>query len=80
MKAAWYRKSSLTFSDAIAAVRAQLWLDGIFQRSVYDRERQKILTRNHANTAKENLISGYNRLKVPPERLQRMIETLCYAA
>ena len=79
-EAAWYRKSSLTFSDAIAAVRAQLWLDGIFQRSVYDRERQKILTRNHANTVKENLISGYNRLKVPPERLQRMIETLCYAA
>ena len=66
-EAAWYQKSSFTFCCAIAAVRTQLWLDGIFQRSVYDRERQKILPCDHANTVKDDLISGYNRLKVPPE-------------
>ena len=76
----WLHKSSFTFSDAITAVRAQLWLDGIFQRSVYDREWQNILPRNPANTVKENLISGYNRYKVPPERILRMIEMQCYAA
>ena len=27
--AAWYRKTSFTFSEAIAAVRIRLWLDGI---------------------------------------------------
>ena len=55
---AWCRKSSFTFSDAIAAVRTRLWLDGIFQRFASDRERHKI----------------------PPEGIQHMVETLCFAA
>jgi hypothetical protein len=29
--AAWYRKTSLTFSDAIGAVRRALWVGDIFQ-------------------------------------------------
>ena len=31
--AAWYRKTSLTFSDAIGAVRLQLWVGDINQQS-----------------------------------------------
>jgi hypothetical protein len=31
--AAWYRKTNLTFTDAIGAVRLSLWLGDIFQRS-----------------------------------------------
>ena len=31
--AAWYRKTNLTFTDAIGAVRLNLWLGDIFQRS-----------------------------------------------
>ena len=78
--AAWYRKSSFTFSDAIAAVRTQLWLDGIFQRSTSDRERQKILPTAPADHAMSGLVTEYDRLNVPPERIQRMVETLCFAA
>jgi hypothetical protein len=40
--AAWYRKTSLTFSDAIAAVRLQLWIGDINQRSPPNREPQYI--------------------------------------
>jgi len=40
--AAWYRKSSFTFSDAIAAVRLQLWVGDIYQRSLPNREPQYI--------------------------------------
>nr|WP_205466787.1 transposase [Novosphingobium sp. BW1] len=40
--AAWYRKTSLTFSDAIAAVRLQLWIGDINQRSAPNREPQYI--------------------------------------
>lgn len=40
--AAWYRKASLTFSDAIAAVRLQLWIGDINQRSPPNREPQYI--------------------------------------
>lgn len=36
--AAWYRKTSLTFSDAIAAVRLQIWIGDINQRSPPNRE------------------------------------------
>lgn len=40
--AAWYRKTSLTFSDAIGAVRLQLWVGDINQQSPPNREPQKI--------------------------------------
>ncbi len=39
--AACYRKSSFSFTDAIAALRTRFWPDGSFQRSASDRERQK---------------------------------------
>ena len=42
--AAWYRKTSLTFSDAIGAVRLQLWVGDINQRSPPHREPQYIPT------------------------------------
>ena len=78
--AAWYRKSSFTFSDAIAAVRTRLWLDDIFQRSSSDRERHKILPPANADHAICGLVGENDRLKVPPKRIQRMVETLCFAA
>ena len=56
--AAWYRKTSLTFSDAIGAVRLALWVGDIFQHSPPDRKHQKI----------------------PPDRIVRMAEALCFAA
>lgn len=56
--AAWYRKTGFTFSDAIAAVRCEIWLDGIFQHSAPDRETQK----------------------VPPDKVKRMLQALCFAA
>ncbi len=56
--AAWYRKTSLTFSDAIGAVRLTLWVGDIFQHSPPDRKHQKI----------------------PPDRIVRMAEALCFAA
>ena len=40
--AAWYRKTSLTFSDAIGAVRLQLWVGDINQHSPPHREPQYI--------------------------------------
>ena len=40
--AAWYRKTSLTFSDAIGAVRLQLWIGDINQHSPPNRELQNI--------------------------------------
>jgi len=40
--AAWYRKTSLTFTDAIGAVRIALWVGDIFQHSPPDRKHQKI--------------------------------------
>ena len=42
--AAWYRKTSLTFSDAIAAVRLQIWVGDINQHSPPNREPQYIPT------------------------------------
>jgi hypothetical protein len=42
--AAWYRKASLTFSDAIGAVRLQLWVGDINQHSPPNREPQNIPT------------------------------------
>ena len=78
--AAWYRKSGFTFSDAIAALRTQLWLDGIFQRSASDREWQKILHSVPDDHAVGGLVTEYHRLNVPPERIQSVVETLCFAA
>ena len=40
--AAWYRKTSLTLSDAIAAVRLQIWVGDINQHSPPNREPQYI--------------------------------------
>lgn len=40
--AAWYRKTSLTFTDAIGAVRLQLWVGDINQHSPPNRESQNI--------------------------------------
>jgi hypothetical protein len=56
--AAWYRKTNLTFTDAIASVRLALWVGDISQRSPPNREPRKI----------------------PPDRLIRMAEALCFAA
>ena len=55
--AAWYRKTSLTFSDAIGAVRLQLWVGDINAHSPPHREPQRI----------------------PPSRLVRMANALCFA-
>jgi hypothetical protein len=40
--AAWYRKTSLTFSDAIGAVRLQIWIGDINQHSPPHRETHNI--------------------------------------
>lgn len=56
--AAWYRKTSLTFTDAIACVRLALWVGDIFQHSAPNRKPQEI----------------------PPDRIVRMAEALCFAA
>ncbi len=79
-RAAWYWKSNFTFSDAIAAVRAQLWLDCILQRSASDRKRQKILPFNRDQNDSHSSIPDYTVKNVPPERIQRMVEALCFAA
>jgi len=55
--AAWYRKTSLTFGDAIGAVRLTIWIGDINQHSPPNRERQNI----------------------PPERILRMAQALCFA-
>lgn len=56
--AAWYRKTNLTYTDAIGAVRLALWVGDICSHSPPHRDRQKI----------------------PPDRLVRMAEALCFAA
>ena len=40
--AAWYAKSRFTFSDAIAAVRLNIWLGNISSRSTVPIDQQKI--------------------------------------
>ena len=45
--AAWFRKTSLTFSDAIAAVRLQIWVGDINQNSPQTGNRNII--QNHAS-------------------------------
>ena len=39
--ARWYAKATVTFSDALAAIRRQLWADETFAMSRPDRHRQK---------------------------------------
>ena len=78
--AAWYRKSAFTFSDAIAALRCQLWLDGLLQHSRPDREWHKTRPPDPVDHADDGPAARYSRLKVPPERIRRMVETLCHAA
>jgi hypothetical protein len=56
--AAWYRKSALTFVDAIGAVRLALWIGDIYRTSPRTQHVRYI----------------------PPERLKRMAEALCFAA
>jgi hypothetical protein len=56
--AAWYTKSELTFSDAIAAVRRALWSPPNFSMS---RKRSDMV-------------------EIPAALLQRLTDTLCYAA
>ena len=56
--AAWYRKSAFTFTDAIGAVRRQIWIGDITDTSPHHRDVHKI----------------------PPDRLIRMADALCFAA
>lgn len=56
--AAWYRKTDLTFTDAIGAVRLVLWSDDLYRHSPSNLEMHKI----------------------PPGRLVRMAQALCFAA
>ena len=79
-RAAWYKKSVFTFSDAIAAVRTRIWLHCIFQRSPPDPERRLIQTPGNPNRLVDSRADDYHLLRVPPGRLKSMIETLCYAA
>ena len=39
--ARWYAKEAVTFSDALAAVRGQLWADQTFATSQQDRHSRK---------------------------------------
>jgi hypothetical protein len=56
--AAWYRKRTLTFVDAIGAVRLALWVGDIYR----------------------TLPRAQDMRKIPPDRLTRMAEALCFAA
>ncbi|MEA2959581.1 MAG: hypothetical protein QOJ58_5564 [Alphaproteobacteria bacterium] len=56
--AAWYKKTDLTFTDAMAAVRLVLWSDDLYRHSP----------------------SNPQIPKIPPGRLQRMAQALCFAA
>jgi hypothetical protein len=57
-RAAWYRKSRPTFSDALALVRQQLWANATFWRSPRE----------------------LDTVEVPRAFVERLTETLCYAA
>ncbi len=58
LQSAWYRKLHPTFSDTIALVRRELWVEGTFCGSTRE-----------ADT-----------VKVPRVFVERLTETLCYAA
>jgi hypothetical protein len=57
-QASWYRKSTLTFSDALATVRLRLWWPEGFA----------------------TCRSPNERVEVPRALLERLTDTLCYAA
>ena len=79
-KAAWYEKTLFTFSDAIAAVRTEIWLDSIFQHSPPDPERKKMPPTATASSLVCGLADESLLPMVPSGKVKRMIETLCYAA
>mgnify|MGYP003871665017 CR=1 FL=1 len=56
--AAWYRKTNLTFSDAIGIVRHTLWVGDVYRHSPQNTEPPEI----------------------PPDRVKRMADALCFAA
>ena len=56
--AAWYRKTNCTFSDAIAAMRYEIWISETFRHSPSAPETQQI----------------------PPDKVKRMLQALCFAA
>ena len=57
-RAAWYRKTTFTFVNAIGAVRLALWVGDTYRTSPQARDMREI----------------------PPDRLARMAEALCFAA
>ncbi len=61
---AWYRKAHPTFSDALALVRRELWAHGTFYGSPRE-----------ADTVKSPAGVGGT-----PSLVERLKETLCYAA
>lgn len=79
-KAAWYKKSVFTFSDAIAAVRTRIWLHCIFQRSPPDPERGQIQPLRKPERLVDGRAGDHHLLRAPPGRPKSMIEALCYAA
>ncbi|BDA87152.1 hypothetical protein Sa4125_46940 (plasmid) [Aureimonas sp. SA4125] len=56
--AAWYRKRVFTFTDAIAAVRRQIWIGDI----------------------NDNFPNQRDTPEIPPDRIRRMADALCFAA
>ena len=79
-KAAWYEKTRFTFSDAIATVRTEIWLDWTFQHSTPDPERKEIPPPGTASSLVCDLADESHLPMLPPGKVKRMIETLCYAA
>ena len=79
-KAACYEKTLFTFSDAIAAVRTEIWLNSIFQHSPTDPERKEIPPPETASSLVCGLADESHLPMLLPGKVKRMIETLCYAA
>ncbi len=78
--AAWYHKTRFTFSDAIAAVRTEIWLAGISPRSPPDPERKEIPPPGTASSRVCGLADENDLTLVPLNRVKRVFEALCYAA
>ena len=79
-QAAWYQKSAFTFSDAIAAVRTRIWLNSIYPHSPPDRERGEIPPPENPDHLVCGIAEQKNLPSLPPGRLKRIIESICYAA
>ncbi len=77
--AAWYHKTLFTFSDAIAAVRTEIWLAGISPRSPPDPERKEIPPPGNASSRVCGLADENDLPLVPLNRVKRAFEALCYA-